>query len=184
MASNATKLLTILGTTVVIILLDWLFVTYATAHGLQGKTQVVTFGSSSYQLPLPWFPVAGLLLVSLVTWYEVYSSMFPRRGVAQIDPLTRFRLFRTIVVSVALFVCLLYVPYIIGSNWFWERLGETSRNISQIRDFANGLLGSGQGLMTANPIWQYSLAQFLATGAMIIAAWALGRVVRRPRKLK
>ncbi len=176
------KMSTIFGATAAMLLLDWFFLIYLTAHGFEAKAQELSLGGLSFAIPLDLLPVLGILIVSLVVWYEVSGRIFPRRTGLEIDPLARLRLVRAVAISIAIFVCVLYIPYVIGSNWFWARLSETGRSISQVHDFGQSLLPTVESAVSFYPLWQYSLSQVLATGAMVFVAWALGRVVRRPRK--
>lgn len=175
------KLSSIVGVAATILLLDWFYLTYITSHGFDLKTQDFTLGSWRLSVPLQWLPVIGILLVSLVCWYEAASRLFPRRA-PEADPLARLRLLRVVVFSVALFACVLYIPYLIGSNWFWTRLSELSKSITQIRDIGLTLLHTDESAMGLSPLLQYSLSQILATGSMVFSAWAFARVGRRPRK--
>jgi len=177
--SKALKVVSTLGAGVVVFLLDWLYFSYITAYGLEEKTQLLAMGSINLSIPILLLPVFGVVLLSLVAWYEVATQLFPRRGRPEVDLLARARLFRALAVSFALFLLVLYVPYIIGSNWFWARLSEMSKNISQLRDLATVMLSLNERFAGIIPISQYSLTQILAPGIMVLSAWVFGRVPRR-----
>ncbi len=184
MASNPTvlKMTSIVGTTLAVLLADWFYLLYITSHGFETKTQELMLGSFSLSMTLQWLPILGIIIVSLVAWYEASSRIFPRRGGLESEPLATLRLVRAIAISFALFVCILYIPYLIGSNWFWARLSEMSKNFTQVRDFAQTLLNTDETMMSLNPLWQYSLSQVLATSLMLLGVWIFGRVPRRPRR--
>jgi len=177
-----TKLSAVLGVTAVIFLLDCFYVVYATSHGFMPKAQEFTLGTLNVSIPLQWLPVVGVVLVSLVAWYEVSSSIFPRRARPESDSLSGIRLMRVIAISLAAFVCVLYIPYIVGSGWFWARMSSAS-GIPQIRDFGLSLLNTDESMMSLDPLWQYSISQFAALIAMVLSAWLFGRVGKRPRRL-
>ncbi len=179
---NLVKLSSVVGVSLVIFLLDWFYMVYTTTHGFDVKTQNLTFGGFNFQLPLQWLPVLGVLVVSLVAWCEVSAQIFPRRGGPEIDPLAQARIIRVIAFSVLAFVLVLYIPYLLGSNWFWTRTSEIGRSITQFRSVGLSLLHSQEPIMTMNPLWQYSITQILATAAMVTIAWLFGRAARRPRK--
>ena len=183
MPSNPTltKISAILGVTVAVFLLDWFYVVYVTSYGFETKTQEFILGTLNFSIPLQWLPVAGVVLVSLVAWYEVTSTIFPRRAGPGLDSLSNVRLMRVVAISLAAFVCVLYIPYIVGSGWFWARMSSAS-SISQIRDFAVSLLNTDKSMMSLDPLWQYSISQFAALMAMVFSAWVFGRDVRRSRK--
>jgi len=184
MSSSPTlvKVSSVLGVTVAIFLLDWFYVAYLIAHGFEVKAQELTVGGLSFSIPLQWLPVLGIVIMSLVAWYEVSARIFPRRAGPEIDPLARLRLMRVVAFSITIFVCVLYIPYLVGSNWFWARLSEFGRSVSQVRDFGQSLLPTVESAVTLYPLWQYSLSQVLASGAMVFVAWVVGRVAKRPRK--
>jgi hypothetical protein len=182
MNQRTMKLSSILGVTVATFLLDWFYLSYITAHGFDLKIQQFVVAGFGFSMPLQWLPIIGVMFVSLVTWYEVFARIFPRRGATEFDPLANLRLIRVIVLSLGLFLCVLYIPYLIGSNWFWARLSDASKSVTQLGGFGLSLLNTDESAMGLNPLWQYSLTQVLATGALVFGAWAFGRVPRRPRK--
>jgi multisubunit Na+/H+ antiporter MnhC subunit len=180
MASNSTaKLLSVIGVTLVVLLIDLLSVLYATSHGLNVNANSLALDGLA--LPLQWLPFIGVVLVSLVVWYEAFARIFPRRSGPEADPLARLRLLRAIVIALAAFACLLFIPYLLGSNWFWTKLSHLSRSISQLRDFGTWLLSTEAQFTGLDPIWQYSTLQILSAGAMVLVAWIF---TRQPRRLK
>ena len=173
------KLGSVVGVTIVVLLIDMLGLSYANAHGLNFGGNSLSLGSIT--LSLQWLPVIGIALVSLVAWYEVFTRLFPRRTGPTPDPLARLRLMRVIVFALAIFCCFLFIPYLLGSNWYWAELSNLSRSISQIRDFGNWLLGTEAQITNLDPVWQYATLQILATGAMVLVAWFFTRLPRRPK---
>jgi hypothetical protein len=179
--SSLAKFSWIAGMTMVVFLLDWFYVLYITAHGFDLKTQSYNVAGLSILMPLQWLPVVGIVIVAFVAWYDASGRIFPRRGV-DVDPLGKLRLLRAVAVSLALFVCVLYVPYLIGSNWFWARLSELSKSFSQVAGFGQSFLNTDESVMSLNPLWQYSLSQVLAAAVVVMSTWMFARVARRPRK--
>ena len=181
---NVARTSTWLGVSALIFLLDWFFMAYMTEYGLEAKTQTLTLGGYTLQVPLLWLPVVGMLFVAFVALYDVILRLFPRRTGPEVDPLGNARLVRVIAFSVMAFALVLYVPYIFGSNWFWARLSEAGRSISQLHSFGTALLNWQGQFMTMDPLWQYSISQVLAGAAMVLVAWTFARMARRPRKLR
>ncbi len=181
---NRMKLLSVLLVSLLILLLDWFFMNYATTHGFDPKNQPVAVGGFSFQFPLQWLPVLGVLIVALVAWYEVSERIFPRRSGPESDPLGNIRTIRAIALSLAAFILILYLPYLLGSGWFWTRMSDASRNVSQLRDFGLSLLHTEEPVIRWTPIWQYAAAQLVATAGMVTVAWFFSRTPRRPRKLR
>lgn len=170
-----------LGVTAAVFLLDWFYLAYVTSHGFEVKMYELVLGTLKLSIPLQWLPLVGVVLVSFVVWYEVWLKIFPRRTGPESDSLSNIRLVRVIAISLASFVCILYIPYILGSNWFWSRMSSAS-SISQIRDFALSLLNTDRAMMELNPLWQFSISQTLALMSMIISAWMFGRGAKRIRR--
>jgi hypothetical protein len=180
-SSFTIKLSSIFGVSLVIFLLDWFYMAYLTSKGLDLKAQALAFSGMNLSLPLQWLPVLGIVLVSLVTWYEAYYRIFPRRGI-EIDPLGRMHLVRAVVFSVTMFVLILYLPALVGSDWFWTAMSNASNSMTQVRDFGNSLLAGAGSPMRLDLIWQYSLSQVVAAAVMVFGALVLGRAARRVRK--
>ena len=170
------------GIAAVVGLLDWFFMYYITSFTFQAKTQTVDLGGFRLLIPVQWFPVLGVVLASFVAWLEVSDRVFPRRGGPEVDPLGYARLLRAIAFSLMTFVCVLYIPYLLGSNWFWAKVSRLGQSVSQLRDIGLSLLNTQQPLMTLDPLWQYSISQVLATAAMVLVAWTFSRTPRRLRK--
>lgn len=178
---TSTRLSTIIATTAVIFLLDWFYLAYMTSKGFEPKIHEFMLGTFKLSIPIQWLPVLGVLLVSFVVWYEVSFTIFPRRVALEQDTLSNIRLMRAVVISIAVFVSVLYIPYIVGSDWFWARLSSVS-SISQIRDLGQSLLNTDQTLMGLDQIWQYSISQSAALMCMVLFAFILGRSPKRIRK--
>lgn len=178
---TSTRLSATFGTTALIFLLDWFYLAYMTSKGFAPKTHEFAIGTFKLSIPIQWLPVAGVLLVSFIAWYEVSFTIFPRRVALGQDTLSNIRLIRAILVSLAVFVSVLYLPYIIGSDWFWARMSSVS-SISQIRDLGQSLLNADQSMMGLNQIWQYSISQCAALMCMVLFALAYGRSPKRIRK--
>jgi hypothetical protein len=179
-SNRSSKRSSVLGVTLIVILLDLLFVSYMTSHGLNPMTNALKIGGVSIQLQ--WLPVLGVFIVSLVAWDEAFTRIFPRWVGPEVDPSARMRLIRVITLSLAVFVCVLYVPFLLGSNWFWDGASALSRSITQFRGFANWLLTVEAPLLSLDPLLQYSVTQILACGAMVCFTWVFARPTRRLRK--
>ena len=178
---TSTKLSTVIGTTVVVFLLDWFYLSYMTSKGFGPKIHEFMLGTFKLSIPLQWLPLAGVVFVSAVLWYEVSFTIFSRRTAMEQDALSSIRLMRAVVLSIAIFACVLYIPYIVGSDWFWARLSGAS-SVSQIRDVGLSLLNTDQALMALDQIWQYSISQSAALMGMVVFAWIFGRSPKRIRK--
>jgi len=183
LASNrANKVSSVVGCTVVVILLDLLLVFYVTSHGFEPMANGIMI--AGFSLQLQWLPVLGVLILSLAVWSDVFTRIFPRWLGPAADPMARLRLMRVVIVSLSVFACFLYLPYLLGSNWFWLGLSQASHVIGQLKGFGNWLENSEMPILAMNPIWQYSITQLLACAALVFFAWALARPAKRPRRVR
>jgi hypothetical protein len=179
---NRTKALWAVGIAIVIGLLDWFYMFYITSFTLQVKTQAIDVGGFMLLIPIEWLPILGVFLATLVGWFEVSDKIFPRRSGPEVDQLGYARLLRAVAFSVMTFVCVLYIPYLLGSEWFWVKVSRFGHSVPQLRDIGLSLFKTQEPAMTLDPLWQYSISQVLATAAMLLVAWAFSRTSRRPRK--
>jgi uncharacterized membrane protein len=181
-SSTRARSISVVGISAVIAALDWFYMFYITSYNFEVKTQNFEFGGFTLVMPIQWLPVLGVFLVTFVAWYEVSARIFPRRAGPETDPVATARLMRAFALSVMTFVCVLYIPYLLGSAWFWAKLSKLGRSVPQVLGMGRSLLNTQEPFMTLDPLWQYSISQILATAAMVMVAWAFSRTARRPRK--
>jgi len=183
LASNrASKVSYIVGWTVVVVLLDLLLVLYVVSHGFEPLTNGITVGG--FTLQLQWLPLVGVVIVAFSVWTDVFTRIFPRWLGPETDPMARQRLMRVVTVSLTVFVCVLYLPYLLGSYWFWRHLSQASHVIGQLQGVGDWLETLEMPILTLNPVWQYSVTQILACAALGLFAWALARPAKRPRRIR
>jgi ABC-type dipeptide/oligopeptide/nickel transport system permease component len=137
-----------------------------------------------FSLQLQWLLLLGVLIVALAVWSDAFTRIFPRWLGPEADPMARLRLMRLATVSLTAFVSFLYIPYLLGSNWFWLGLSQASHVIGPLRGFGNWLENLEMPILALGAIWQYSITQVLACAALVFFAWALARPAKRPRKIR
>lgn len=179
---NTTRVSSVLGWTVVVVLLDLLLVFYVMTHGFEAMTNGLMIGGFSLQLQ--WLPVLGVLIVALAVWSDVFTRIFPRWLGPDADPMARFRLLRVATISLTAFVCFLYLPYLLGSGWFWSHLSEASHLIAPLQGFGNWLEKVEMPILTLDPIWQYAVTQVLACAALVFFAWVFARPAKRLKRIR
>jgi hypothetical protein len=162
--------------------LDVLLVLYVLAHGFSSTTGELHLDGVSLQLQ--WLPVFGVVIVSIAALQDAFTRVFPRWLGPEADPIARLRLLRVVTVCLAAFACILYVPYLLGSNWFWLHLSHASRVLRQLEGFGTWLQGVESPILAWDPVWQYSLTEILASAALIFSIWILARPTRRPRRIR
>jgi hypothetical protein len=137
-----------------------------------------------FSLQLQWLPLFGVLIVALAVWSDAFTRIFPRWLGPEAEPTARLRLMRVVTVSLTAFACFLYVPYILGSNWFWLHLSHASHVIGPLQGFGSWLENFEMPILTLNPVWQYSITQVLACAALVLCAWVLARPAKRLRRIR
>lgn len=183
LASNlASKACSVLGATVIIILIDLLLMFYVLAHGFGSTSNGVIVGGINVQLQ--WLPLLGVLFVSLAAFYDAFTRVFPRWLKPEVDPIARLRFMRVVAVCVAAFTCVLYLPYLLGSSWFWLHLSHVSHLIHQLQGFGAWLENVEMPILSLNAVWQYAATQVLATATLVVFAWALARPAKRPKRIR
>jgi len=170
------------GWTVLVVLLDLLLVFYVMSHGFESMANQLVIGGFSLQLE--WLPLLGVLIVSLAVWSDAFTRIFPRWLGPDADPMARLRLMRVITMSLTAFVCFLYIPYLLGSNWFWLRLSHLSHVIGSLKAFGSWLENLEMPVLSLDPAWQYSITQVLACAALVLFAWGFARPAKRPRRVR
>jgi len=171
-----------LGWTVGVVLLNLLLVFYVVSHGFESMASGLMIGG--FALRLEWLPVVGVFILALAVWSDTFSRIFPRWLGPVADPMARLRLLRVVTVSLTAFVCFLYIPYLLGSNWFWLHLSHLSHVIRPFQGFGNWLEVIEMPLLALSPALQYAITQLLACLALVVSAWALARPAKRVRKIR
>jgi len=183
LASNrSSKTSYIICWTIAVVALDLLLTFYVMNHGFQSTNNEITFGAFSLQLQ--WLPLLGVLVLALAVWSDVFTRIFPRWLGPEADPMAQLRLLRVVTISLTAFVCFLYIPYLLGSNWFWLRLSHASHLIGSLQGFANWLEAVENPVLALDPVWQYALTQVIACAALVFSAWALARPTKRIRRVR
>ena len=152
------------------------------SHGFQSTNNEIALGG--FNLQLQWLPLVGVLVLALAVWSDVFTRIFPRWLGPGADPMARLRLLRVVTISLAAFVCFLYIPYLLGSNWFWLHLSHASHLIGSLQGFGTWLEAVETPVLVLDPVWQYALTQVIACGALVLTAWALARPAKRIRRVR
>jgi hypothetical protein len=170
------------GWTIGVVLLDLVLTFYVASHGFQPTNNEIIFGG--FRLQLQWLPLLGVLVLALAVWSDVFDRIFPRWLGPEADPMARLRLLRVLTISLTAFVCFLYIPYLLGSNWFWIHLSRASRLIGSLQGFGSWLETVESAVLALDPVWQYALTQVIACAALVLSAWASARPTRRIRRVR
>lgn len=168
-----------------IILLQFFFIDYALSHGFSPTNEQVKIGTLQVTFLIVLLPAVGVTLVILSSWmYAIDRTMRVKVKVdlrkQRVEADSRMvELGALILGAYSLF---LFIPYILGSNWFITGANDLSQRLPQLGQFFAGAYGSVILLMDLDSIWKFALSQNLA--ACSTAFFAALYVRRRGRTRK
>lgn len=138
-------------------------------------------------VPIVLLPALGVILVMLSSWmYAVDRTMKVRMKTdlrkQRIE--TVLRMVESGALILGAYSLFLFIPYILGSNWFITGVNNLSKNLPQVSQFFASAYENVISLMDLDSIWKLALSQNLAAcGAALFAAVYVQRQgrVRKPR---
>ena len=170
-----------------VILLQIFFVDYMSLHGFSPVDKQIEIGTSPVAVPIVLLPAIGVILVLLSSWtYVVEKTMRVRMKVdlRKQRVKTVSRIIETGAWILWAYTMFLFIPYILGSNWFITGVHNLSLNLPQLGEFFASAYESVIPMMDLDLIWKFALSQNLAAcGAALFAAVYVRRQsrIRKPR---
>jgi len=170
-----------------IVFLQLFFIDYMLSHGFSPRNEQVEIGTLQVTAPIVLLPTVGVTLVMLSSWmYAVDRTMRVRMK----TDLRRQRIgadSRMVEVGALIlgaYSLFLFIPYILGSNWFITGVNSLSQRLPQLGQWFASAYGSVILLMDLDSIWKFALSQNLAacTATFFVALYVRrqGRA-RKPR---
>jgi len=157
-----------------IIVLQFFFVDYVLSHGFSPQNGQVKFGTLQVTVPIVLLPALGVTLVLLSSWmYAVDRTMRVRMKTDLRTQRTEtvLRMVEVGALILGTYSLFLFIPYILGSNWFITGVNNLSRSLPQLGRFFESAYGSVIFLMDLDSIWKLALSQNLAAcSATLFAA--------------
>jgi len=156
--------------------LELLFFYNALNTGFVDKTVSIPIGSWTLPISIALFLSLGNAVVVVTLWMNVFESSAyvragPDRQVRRI--LYPLRMIRTAALVLAPFTILLFVPYIVESNWFVS--GVTS--IQALKGTTDSFYSWALGVSQIDGATRFIISQMVAAlGALVISGLQLWRV--------
>ncbi len=169
------------------ILLQVFFVEYMSFHGFSLRNEQIKIGTLEVFVPIVLLPTLGVTLVILSSWMYAVERTMRVRIKADLRKQRIERVSRMVETSALIlgnYSLFLFIPYILGSNWFMTGVNNLSTNLPQLGWFFAIAYGTIISLMDLDSIWKFALSQNLAAcGAALFAAVYVHRQerVRKPR---
>jgi len=168
-----------------IILLQLFFIDYMSSHGFSPRNEQVELATLQVAAPTVLLPTLGVTLVMLSSWmYAVDRTMRVRmktdlrRQRMEADS----RMVEVGALILGTYSLFLFIPYILGSNWFITGANNLSQRLPQLDQFFASAYGSVILLMDLDSIWKFALSQNLAACSAAFFAALYVRRQSRARK--
>jgi hypothetical protein len=182
-AGNLRIWLSLLAFVVIVALFDYLLLDYLMSHGLEAKTQTVQLGGFQLFVPLLGLPFVGLLIVAVAAWGHISTTM-PITTLREMSQLETARMFRAAGAAIFLFSIVLFGPYLIGTNGFWNGMASLSRSVPQLSGSLQGFFFAVQPLMGLDVLAKLAISQNAAAAALVIVSILIGRRQIRARRTR
>jgi len=172
---------------VTVTLLQIFFIDYISSHGFSPRHEQIEIGALQATVPIVLLPALGVTLVILTSWmYAVDRTLRVRMKVDLRRQRTETvsRMVETSAWILWAYSLFLFIPYILGSNWFITSVYHLSLNLPQLGQFFASAYESVISLMDLDLIWKFAISQnFAACSAAIFTAAYVRRQsrVKKPR---
>jgi hypothetical protein len=131
-----------------------------------------------FTIPYLYFPLAGFIAVMLSSWMyitEKRAIILSKPGTDIPIMILPVRMFEAAFILLAILTGLLFLPYVLASNWM---LGILS-SIPALKTVITGFYGSLSSLMGLAPIMKFFLSNFISFLIIASTAIIIGRKSRR-----
>jgi len=170
-----------------IILLQFFFVEYMFSHGFSPINEQIKIGTLQVTVPIVLLPALGVTLVILSSWMFAVDRTMRVKMKTDLRKQRMGEDSRMVEVGALIlgaYSLFLFIPYILGSNWFITGANSLSKNLPQLGQFFTSAYGSAILLMDLDSIWKFALSQNLAACSAALFAALYVRRQGRARKLR
>ena len=176
--TSASSLFSILLLIVSTILIQLFLIQYLVDRGLEFKLFIID-GST---IPYLYFPLIGFVAVMLSSWMyitEKRAIILAKPGINIPIMILPVRMFEGTFILLAMLTGLLFLPYILGSNWMLGILFSIQSSIPALKTTITGFYGYFSSLMGLAPIMKYFFSNFISVLIIACTAIIIGRKSRR-----
>jgi len=163
--------------------MDYALLIYLMAHGLQAKSYPIQVSTLQLSIPLLGLTFVGLIVVAIAAWRYMSSTM-PISALKEMSQLETIRMLRAAGVALFFFSAVLFGPYIIGANAFWEQMSSMGRAVPQLAGPLGGLLSSIKPAMELDTLTKLAVSQNVAAAALVAVSGLIGFLQRRVRRVR
>ncbi|WP_455278395.1 hypothetical protein [[Eubacterium] cellulosolvens] len=176
--TSTSSLLSILLLIISTILIQLFLIQYLVNRGLEFKLFII----DGLTIPYLYFPLIGFVAVMLSSWMYITE----KRAIILAKPGTDIpimvlpvRMFEASFILLAMLTGLLFLPYVLGSNWMLEILFPIQSLIPALKTAITGFYGSFSSLMGLTPIMKFFFSNFISFLIIACTAIIIGRKSRR-----
>jgi len=133
-------------------------------------------------IPYLYFPMIGFLAVMLSSWMyltEKRATILAKPGTNIPIMILPVRMFEAAFILLAMLTGLLFLPYVLGSNWILGILFSIQSSIPALKTAITGFYGTFSSLMGLAPIMKFFFSNFISFLIIACTAIIIGRKSRR-----
>jgi hypothetical protein len=176
--TTASSLLSILLLICSTILIQLFLIQYLTNRGLESKI----FAIHGLTIPYLYLPLIGFIAVMLSSWMyitEKRAIILTKPGTNIPIMLLPVRMFETVFILLALLTGLLFLPYVLGSNWMLGISLSIQSSVPVLKTAIIDFYGYFSSLMGLDPIMKFFFSNFISFLILSCIAIIIGRKSRR-----
>jgi hypothetical protein len=160
------------------ILIQLFLIQYLVARGLEFKLFII----DGLAIPYLYFPLIGFVAVMLSSWMyltEKRATIHAKPGTNIPIMMMPVRMFEAAFILLAMLTGLLFLPYVLGSNWMLGILFSIQSSIPALKTSITGFYGYFSSLMGLAPIMKFFYSNFISFLIIACTAIILGHKSRR-----
>jgi hypothetical protein len=176
--TSASSLFSILFLIASTILIQLFLIHYLVARGLEFKLFIM----DGLAIPYLYFPLIGFITVMLSSWMyltEKKATIHAKPGTSIPMMILPVRMFEAAFTLLTMLTGLLFLPYVLGSNWMLGILFSIQSSIPALKTAIIGFYGYFSSLMGLAPIMKFFFSNFISFLIIACATIIIGRKSRR-----
>ncbi|MCW4042272.1 MAG: hypothetical protein NWE90_00940 [Candidatus Bathyarchaeota archaeon] len=181
--TSASSLFSILLLIASTILIQLFLIQYLANRGLEFKLFII----DGLTIPYLYFPLIGFVAVMLSSWTyltEKRATILTKPGTSIPIMILPVRMFEAAFILLAMLTGLLFLPYVLGSNWMLGILFSIQSSIPALKAAITGFYGSFSSLMGLAPIMKFFFSNFISFLIIACTVIIIGRKSRRRIKMR
>ncbi|TRO61088.1 hypothetical protein E2P64_01560 [Candidatus Bathyarchaeota archaeon] len=176
--TSTSSIFSILLLTASTIMIQLFLIQYLVTRGLEFKFFII------YGLAIPYLyiPLIGFVAVILSCWMyltEKKATIHAKPGTGIPIMILPVRMFEAAFILLAMLTGLLFLPYVLGSNWILGFLFSIQSSIPALKTAITGFYGYFSSIMGFAPIMKYFFSNFISFLIIGCTVIIIGRKSRR-----